>query len=458
MSIEHPPPTESTIKYLYAHAFRCAYEGCSRPLYRVDEQTGARTLNSRVCHINARREGGPRWSPDQSAEENRSEQNLVLMCVEHASTIDDAATLSAYPAGQLREWKSKQLEEYDRIRQGWTLDSSMAREAREASFAGVEIAITNSTIDLRGEGGKAPSAGGGGGGAIGQNARGGRGGKGGDNRLDDGDYTLPLKGDLSVLLLLNQMIQRMIPTSDSNPGAGGGGSGAVGDDAIAGDGGNGGDRVSAAIDVSELKRAGLDRTEISVGRGGVVPPLPGQLAGGGERSSIKFFAEDVLLKTINASAGVAAQEAGVFILPDGVEALSPEDIGDGLRVITLMAANAADIRDGVLFVLGGGWDHFPVPHIPFDVVWPIVCTVRWRDIKKLAQRGLFISLFHPTENEVSRQTLIMPVETIKQKMSHWICPIGATLDSEGTWVLRVHSGGLLMAELDIQVLLRPTLV
>jgi hypothetical protein len=59
MPIEHPPPTPATVKYLYAHASRCAYQGCSRPLYRVDEQTGARTLNSRICHINARREGGP---------------------------------------------------------------------------------------------------------------------------------------------------------------------------------------------------------------------------------------------------------------------------------------------------------------------------------------------------------------------------------------------------------------
>jgi hypothetical protein len=118
MPIEHPEPTTTTVKFLYAHAFRCAYEGCKRPLYKVDEQTGDRVLNSRVCQINARREGGPRWDPDQTTEENRSKQNLVLMCIEHAAAIDESATLSGYPAVLLREWKVKQLEEYDRLLQG----------------------------------------------------------------------------------------------------------------------------------------------------------------------------------------------------------------------------------------------------------------------------------------------------------------------------------------------------
>ena len=36
---------------------------------------------------------------------------LVLMCVEHASTIDELMTLPAYPADLLRQWKAKQLEE-----------------------------------------------------------------------------------------------------------------------------------------------------------------------------------------------------------------------------------------------------------------------------------------------------------------------------------------------------------
>src|SRR5262245_48920977 len=160
MPIEHPPPTESTVKMLYAHAFHCAFNRCQRPLYRVSEQTSEKILNSRVCHIHARREGGPRWDPGQSPENNRSEQNLVLMCIEHASTIDNPATLPAYTAERLREWKTKQLQEYERLKKGWLIDSEMAREAIRASFSSLGVVVTNSTVNLMAEGGKAPGAGG----------------------------------------------------------------------------------------------------------------------------------------------------------------------------------------------------------------------------------------------------------------------------------------------------------
>ncbi len=45
--------------------------GCPQPLYRVSE-SGERVLNSRVAHIHARSEGGPRWNPTMTAEENRA--------------------------------------------------------------------------------------------------------------------------------------------------------------------------------------------------------------------------------------------------------------------------------------------------------------------------------------------------------------------------------------------------
>src|ERR1700723_2817646 len=44
-------------------------------LYRVSE-TGKQVLNSRVAHINARSEGGPRWNAAMTAAENRSYDSL----------------------------------------------------------------------------------------------------------------------------------------------------------------------------------------------------------------------------------------------------------------------------------------------------------------------------------------------------------------------------------------------
>jgi len=241
MLIEHPAPSPATAKLLYGTAYRCAYKNCSRPLCRVDEQTGERTLNSRICHIYARRQNGPRWSDNQSTDDNRSEKNLLLMCLEHASAIDDPALENAYPPELLLEWKSKQLEEYDQLAQSWALSPEMAEEVIKAS-SNLEVIFNSSTVHLGGEGGRGPGAGGGGGGAIGRNARGGRGGDGGRHRIEDGAYTRPWVGEA----IEPQLQAAGIP--DFHPG-GGGGAGVIGDGARGGDGGGGGERVSALIDL-----------------------------------------------------------------------------------------------------------------------------------------------------------------------------------------------------------------
>lgn len=109
---EHPPVTVATAKELYANAIKCAYPGCDRPLYRVNAD-GSRTLNSRIAHICARREGGPRWDPEMSLEENQSVDNLLLLCIEHADEIDQPQRIGLYPVSVLRSWKREQVAHFD---------------------------------------------------------------------------------------------------------------------------------------------------------------------------------------------------------------------------------------------------------------------------------------------------------------------------------------------------------
>lgn len=79
--IVHRKPVLATVRQLYGTAFRCGKPDCGRPLYKMNDDTGETLLNSRVSHIGARSEGGPRWDPDMSEEENRSESNLIPMCM-----------------------------------------------------------------------------------------------------------------------------------------------------------------------------------------------------------------------------------------------------------------------------------------------------------------------------------------------------------------------------------------
>jgi hypothetical protein len=123
------------VKRLYARAFRCARPDCSRPLYKQDNDTGDLALNSRVAHIHARRPGGPRWI-EMSAEENRADANLLLLCIEHSYEVDELPDL--YPAGLLREWKQAQLDEHEQAQRGWPLTDADAGRVLEASSRALE--------------------------------------------------------------------------------------------------------------------------------------------------------------------------------------------------------------------------------------------------------------------------------------------------------------------------------
>jgi hypothetical protein len=196
MGTKHRDPTDATAKELYANAYRCAAPSCKRPLYRVDDETGVRTLNSRIAHIAAQSSGGPRWDKDMSEDENRSVRNLLLLCLEHASEVDEPDRVKDFPSPLLLQWKANQLAEFDAIGQGWILSDEEAKEALQASSV---ISIVNSDVQLGGEAGRAFGAGGGGGGAIGPNSRAGDGGDGGQMvlgifRTDD----LPDSVDITV--------------------------------------------------------------------------------------------------------------------------------------------------------------------------------------------------------------------------------------------------------------------
>lgn len=131
-SIVHPKPTLTVIKQLYGTAFRCGEPECRKPLYRVNDETGDTVLNSEVAHIHARSEGGPRWKEGMTADENRSPNNLIPLCFEHAWEIDNSE--DEYPADLLRSWKAAQLAECIVVQKSWSLTDAEAEEIEHRSF------------------------------------------------------------------------------------------------------------------------------------------------------------------------------------------------------------------------------------------------------------------------------------------------------------------------------------
>lgn len=432
MKKDHPQPTTSTVKKLYARAFKCAYPECNEGLYKEDLVSGTWLLNSRVCHICARSEDGPRWDPSQSSEANRADENLILMCIPHASIIDDFQSIDSYPVSTLSLWKNNQIEKHKNLISGWQITERMAESAIQASFPNVAVAISNSTVSLGGEGGKAPGAGGGGGGAIGPNARGGKGGSGGKVLDADGNN------------IESEVIDDIFKEHplDFSPGAGGGGSPGIGPNSLGGDGGNGGDCV---IDKMYLEAG--DIVECVVGKGGNAPKMPGLHGSPGEDSIITVKSPDgAIKKVLRASGGESAKSGN---LPDEWKPISIQDIENGFQISSLFVARVIDFYQETFSILNGGYCYSKNQHIPFDLILNVLCVASWEKLEQGEMRGLQLCMIRPDGVEVSRIAMCIPEGTFLSYM--WPLQIGAPIDQEGIWKLRVISGKFLLSEIYITI-------
>lgn len=93
-------PSLQTVKRLFALSTnRCAFPTCISPIIAPSG-----SVIGKICHINARSKGGPRYDAKQSDEERNSFANLVLMCGNHHDQIDKQPEL--YTAEVLREIKA----------------------------------------------------------------------------------------------------------------------------------------------------------------------------------------------------------------------------------------------------------------------------------------------------------------------------------------------------------------
>jgi hypothetical protein len=233
------------------------------------------------------------------------------------------------------------------------------------------------------------------------------------------------------------------------------GGGAIGLNARGGDGGAGGEQVSARIDLAEPRNAGLDRIQGIVGQGGSGSHVPGRRGDDGQDTFVNFLGEDRSFPKSLRATGGSGGRSGASYLPEDTVALSSEDIKGGFRITALMAVNAAELRESLLHILGGGWHRFFVSHIPCQAVWTVVCSARWRSLKGNRPRGMFLSLLDPAGREIFCETLFIPAEGEQLGDRHWTRTIGASLDAERTWTLRLHSGEFPLAGTDFQVAVAP---
>lgn len=230
------------------------------------------------------------------------------------------------------------------------------------------------------------------------------------------------------------------------PGAGGGGGGAFGENARGGQGGSGGDQVYVGIGPDEaaaLRKAGLERIDIRVGKGG-------RAGGPGEDSIANFVAKDgTVLKSIVARGGKPGTPPRQG--DTGREAVA-DDIDAGLRVTTLMLAECVQLRkDGLLYLLSAGWEHFYFPTIPFEARWPLVCSVDTGSVEPGSVLAFKAAVKDPVGFQVVAEPFSVPCGEGLVSRPNLFVPIRFTGSQTGVWAIRIESGGIVLAELPIEI-------
>lgn len=79
----------------------CADPDCDRKLIARDGET----IVSKICHIEAASENGPRFNPKMDDEDRRHFNNLILLCDECHNIIDNPENEEKYPVELLQSWK-----------------------------------------------------------------------------------------------------------------------------------------------------------------------------------------------------------------------------------------------------------------------------------------------------------------------------------------------------------------
>jgi len=81
---------------------QCAEPICTKRLIAEDGQS----IISKICHIEAASKNGPRWNAGMTDDERRDYSNLILLCDEHHTIIDNKDNELKFPVSLLKKWKT----------------------------------------------------------------------------------------------------------------------------------------------------------------------------------------------------------------------------------------------------------------------------------------------------------------------------------------------------------------
>lgn len=130
-----------------------------------------------------------------------------------------------------------------------------------------------------------------------------------------------------------------------------------------------------------------------------------------------------------------------------------DDVQNGLRVSTITTANAADVRDSLLFVLGGGAEWIKVSQIPGDVRVGLACIFEAGTIALETLLAISVVVLDPSKRTIISDDFdVAFTGAARPVRRRVVCrTISFRVTEAGLWSFSVRSRDIELASLEIEM-------
>jgi hypothetical protein len=135
---------------------------------------------------------------------------------------------------------------------------------------------------------------------------------------------------------------------------------------------------------------------------------------------------------------------------------SADDVSAGLTVPLLFPVNAAQVAEGLLSVLGAGWDHLWVIEFPYRPSINVAFTVEFGSIDANTLLGFEFAVTNPSGDRCGTGTadVAVPEPTGAINRNSGCASVAFDAESPGTYELAILSAGVRFARYTFEVRLR----